>query len=65
MAQFDITLDEAILSQGTPELTLIYLINCYDFNLGDLKARLTGMQYKTVISETDIACYAQVLTGHV
>ena len=30
------------------ELTLINLINCYDFNLGELKARLTAMQYKTV-----------------
>ena len=41
------------------ELTLINLINCYDFNLGELKARLTGMQYKTVslytISGLDIS----------
>ena len=36
------------MSHDHDELTLINLINCYDFNLGELKARPTGMQYKTV-----------------
>ena len=47
MAQLETTLDEAILSQGTAEIALIYLIDCYEFDLGALKARLAGMQFKT------------------
>ena len=46
-AQLQKTLDEAILSQGTAELALIYLIERYEFDLGALKARLVGMQFKT------------------
>ena len=46
-AQLETTLDEAILSQGTAELALIYLIDRYEFDLGALKARLAGMQFKT------------------
>ena len=41
--QLEQTLDEAILSQGTAELALIYLIDHYEFDLGALKARLVGV----------------------
>ena len=41
--QLEQTLDEAILSQGTVELALIYLIDHYEFDLGALKARLVGV----------------------
>lgn len=42
-AQLATILDDAILSQGTAELALIYLINHYEFDLGALKARLVCM----------------------
>ena len=41
--QLEQTLDEAILSQGTAELALIYLIDHYEFDLGALKVRLVGV----------------------
>ena len=44
-AQLETALDEAILSKGTAELALIYLIDRYEFDLGALKARLVGMQF--------------------
>jgi hypothetical protein len=42
-AQLKIALEEAIMSQGTSELAVIYLINHYEFDLRILKAILVGM----------------------
>ena len=46
-AQLEATLDAAIqpiLSQDSPELAIIYLIDRYEFDLDALKAKLVGMQ---------------------
>ena len=43
-AELETALDDAILCKGTAELALSYLIDCYDFDLDDLKTRLVGMQ---------------------
>ena len=42
-AQLEATLDDAILSQGSAALALIYLIDHYEFDLDALKDRLAGM----------------------
>jgi hypothetical protein len=41
--QLEATLDAAVLSHGSAELALIYLIDRYEFDLGTLKARLIGI----------------------
>jgi hypothetical protein len=48
-AQLEATLDAAILSQGTAELALIYLIDRYEFDLVALKARHVGMQFDSAL----------------
>ena len=46
-AELETALDDAILSKGTAELALIYLIDRYEFDLDALKARLVGMQFES------------------
>jgi hypothetical protein len=41
-AELETALDDAILSKGTGELALIYLIHRYEFDIDALKDRLVG-----------------------
>lgn len=40
VARLEMALDEAIDSQGSAELAIIYLMNHYEFDLGALKAKI-------------------------
>lgn len=45
--ELETALDDAILSKGTAELALMYLIDRYEFDLDALRARLVGMQFES------------------
>lgn len=49
VTQLSTALDAAILSQGSTELALIYLIDRYELNLNGLKAILVGIWHKDIL----------------
>ena len=46
-AELETALDDAILSKGSAEIALIYLVDRYEFDLDALKARLVGIQFES------------------